>query len=140
MAGTFGRGKTMQNVKAAALSLAAAAIAVAVPLDARTPARTTTPRPDLADTAEGVYGGSVISDARGAGQADVTITVTKTSPNTVSVTSSYDRLPPFTIKLSRAMDTIQQVGTSVVFLLNLSKTPHGLDITDDEASWSGSKQ
>jgi hypothetical protein len=129
----------MQKVKAAAIGLAAAAIAVAAPLDARAPA-STTPRPDLANVAEGVYAGSVISDARGAGQADVTITVTKTAPNTVSITSSYDRLPPFTIKLSRAMNTIQQVGTSVVFLLNLSKTPHGLDITDDEASWSGSKQ
>ena len=94
---------------------------------------------DLADVAAGVYYGSVISDARGAGRAGVRIIVTKTAPETVSVSSSYDRLPPFTIKLTRAMNTIQQVGTSVVFLLNLSKDPRGLDITDDDASWSGSK-
>jgi hypothetical protein len=94
---------------------------------------------DLADLAAGVYYGNVISDARGAGRSDVTITVTKTAPDRVSVTSDYRRLPPFTIRLTRAMDTIQQVGTSVVFLLDLSKVPYGLGITDDDASWSGSK-
>jgi hypothetical protein len=94
---------------------------------------------DLADTAAGIYYGNVISDARGSGRSRVTISVTKTGPNTVSVSSDYGRLPPFTIRLTRAMNTIQQVGTSVVFLLDLSKGPYGLDITDDDASWSGSK-
>ena len=96
-------------------------------------------RYDLADTAAGVYYGSVISDARGSGRSNVSIFVTKTGPNTISVTSDYGRLPPFTIRLTRAMNTIQQVGTSVVFLLNLSRDPRGLDINDDDASWSGSK-
>jgi hypothetical protein len=95
--------------------------------------------PDLADIAAGAYYGSVISDARGAGRSGVTIIVTKTAPDTVSVTSNYGRLPPFTIRLTRAMSTIQQAGTSVVFLLDLSKGPYRLDITDDDASWSGSK-
>jgi hypothetical protein len=94
---------------------------------------------DLADMAAGVYYGNVISDARGAGRSGVTVIVAKRAPNTVSVTSNYGRLPPFTIRLTRAMNTIQQVGTSVVFLLDLSKGPYGLDVTDDEASWSGSK-
>jgi hypothetical protein len=93
---------------------------------------------DLADIAAGVYG-DVISDARGAGRSRVTIVVTKSAPNTVTVTSDYGRLPPFTIRLTRAMNTIQQVGSSVVFLLDLSKGPYCLDITDDDASWAGTK-
>jgi len=94
---------------------------------------------DLADIAAGIYHGDVISDARGASRSGVTIIVTKMGPNTVSVTSDYGRLPPFTVRLTRAMNTIQQVGSSVVFLLDLSKGPYGLDITDDDASWAGSK-
>jgi hypothetical protein len=93
--------------------------------------------PGLADSAAGVYHGSVISDARGSSRSGVTIIVTKTGPDSVSVSSNYGRLPPFTIRLTRAMNTIQQVGTSVVFLLDLSKG--SLDITDDDASWSGSR-
>ena len=96
-------------------------------------------RLDLADMAAGSYYGSVISDARGAGRSGVAGIVTKTGPNRVSVTSDYARLPPFTIRLTRAMNTIQQVGTSVVFLLDLSRGSYGLMITDDDASWAGSK-
>jgi hypothetical protein len=95
------------------------------------------PRPDLADIAAGVYDGSVISDARGAGRSDVRLTVVKTGPNTVYVTATYPRLPPFSAKLTRAMNTIQKVGGPGVFLLNLAKTPQGLDVTVDDASWSG---
>lgn len=95
-------------------------------------------RPDLADVAQGEYHGAVISDSRGAGQSDVTITVRKVSKNTVQVSSDYDRLPPFTIHLSRYMQTIQKSGSGdLVFLLDLSKSPHKLDVTDDQASWSG---
>ena len=32
------------------------------------------------------------------------------------------------------------VGTAHVFLLDLSRSPRHLDITDDDASWSGDKQ
>ena len=100
-----------------------------------------TPHPDLADTAAGSYYGSVISDSRGAGQSDVTITVVKSAPNTVTVSSSYPRLPTFTTRLTKAMQTIQQSGGgSTVFLLDLSKTPRHLDVTVDGASWSGDKQ
>src|SRR5688572_5953812 len=53
----------------------------------------TVPRPDLADTAAGTYRGDVISDSRGSSRSGVTITVTKSGPNTVQVVSSYDRLP-----------------------------------------------
>lgn len=95
---------------------------------------------DLADVASGTYAGEVISDARGSSRSGVTITVTKSGPNTVSVASSYPRLPAFTTRLTRVMQTIQQIGTAHVFLLDLSRTPHRLDITNDDASWSGEKQ
>lgn len=98
------------------------------------------PRLDLADTAAGTYSGDVISDARGSSQSDVTITVTKIAPNTVKVSSSYDRLPDFTVQLTRAMQTIQQRSGDNVFLLDLAKTPRHLDVTVDDASWSGDKQ
>ena len=124
---------------AAALA-AIACLGLTAPLDARTGGRAGAPRLDLADTAAGTYHGDVISDSRGSSQSDVTITVTKVGPNTVRVTSDYRRLPVFTTRLTRAMQTIQQVGTAQVFLLDLSKSPHSLDITDDEASWSGSKE
>ena len=97
------------------------------------------PKPDLADVAQGMYHGDVISDARGSSRSDVMITVTKTGPNTVRVTSDYPRLPAFTAKLTRAMHTIQNAGDSEVFLLDTSKSPPGLDVTVDDASWSGAK-
>jgi hypothetical protein len=97
------------------------------------------PKPDLADIAAGVYDGDVISDARGSGQSGVRITVVKTGPNTIAVTSSYPRLPPFSTRLTRAMNTIQRAGGPGVFLLDLSKSPHRLDITVDDASWSGER-
>jgi hypothetical protein len=108
----------------------------AVPLDAK-PSRKA--RVDLADTAAGVYHGDVISDARGSSQSDVTISVDKTGPNTVRITSDYERLPEFTTRLTRAMQTIQQVGTEQVFLLDLSKHPHTLMVTVDDASWGGER-
>jgi hypothetical protein len=95
------------------------------------------PRPDLADVAKGEYDGDVISDSRGESRSDVHITVTKVGPNRVQVASSYPRLPTFTIRLTREMQTIQNAGGSPVFLLDLSRSPRSLDITDDEASWSG---
>ncbi len=98
-----------------------------------------TPPPDLADIAAGIYDGDVISDARGSSRSNVRLTVTKTGPNVVSITSNYPRLPPFSARLTRAMNTIQKVGGPEVFLLDLSKRPVGLDVTVDNASWSGAK-
>ncbi len=98
------------------------------------------PRVDLADTAQGVYQGDVISDSRGAGRPGVTVTVSKTGPDTVQVTSDYGRLPPFSAHLARYMNTIQKTGPGgEVFLLDLSKSPRHLDVTDDQASWSGAR-
>jgi len=95
------------------------------------------PRPDFADIAAGIYDGDVISDARGSSRSNARLTVVKTGPNTVFVTASYPRMPPFSAKLTRAMNTIQKVGGPGVFLLDLSKNPQGLDVTVDDASWSG---
>lgn len=94
--------------------------------------------PDLADTVAGTYHGDVISDSRGSSQSHVMVTVTKSAPNTVSVVSSR-RLPTFTVRLTRAMQTIQQASGDNVFLVDTSKSPWSLDVTVDGASWSGSK-
>lgn len=102
-------------------------------------AQSSAPRPDLADIAAGSYDGDVISDARGSSRSNVRLTVVKSGPNTVYVTASYPRLPPFSARLTRAMNTIQSTGGPQVFLLDLSKRPLGLDVTVDDASWSGSK-
>jgi hypothetical protein len=103
------------------------------------PAAQHKPKLDLADTVQGTYYGDIISDSRGSSQSDVTVTVTKAGPNTVKVTTS-ERLPTFTVKLTRAMQTIQQARGDNVFLVDQSKSPWRLDVTVDEASWSGTKR
>lgn len=92
---------------------------------------------DLADAAAATYFGDIISDSRGSSRSDVTITVAKAGPNKVRVTSSDPRLPAFTVRLVRAMQTIQQASGDTVFLIDQSKSPWSLDVTVDGASWSG---
>jgi hypothetical protein len=107
-------------------------------LTARTAAAVERPR-DLAEVAEGRYAGDVISDARGASRAGVAITVTRVAPDTVRVSSSYSRLPTFTVGLTKAMQTIQQAGGENAFLLDLAKSPPLLMVTVDNASWAGAR-
>lgn len=97
-------------------------------------------RADLADMARGSYFGDIVSDARGSSRSGVRITVTRTGPNQVRVTSDQPRLPAFTARLGRAMDTLQNVGGEALFLLDLSKSPRTLMVTVDDASWAGSKE
>jgi hypothetical protein len=97
-------------------------------------------RADLADMAAGTYFGDVISDARGSSRSGVRLTVSRTGPNQVRVTSDYPRLPVFATRLSRAMDTLQNVGGDAVFLLDLAKSPRTLIVTVDDASWAGTKE
>ena len=97
------------------------------------------PRADLADLAQGRYSGDVISDARGSSQSGVHLVVTKIGPNQVEISSDYKRLPVFRARLTRAMQTIQNDGGNQVFLLDLARSPHRLDVTVDDASWSGSR-
>ena len=117
----------------AALS-ALAALLVAGPAFAQ-PQR----KPDLADAVAGTYAGDVISDSRGSSQSNVTLTVTRTGPNTVQVTSSYPRLPVITVPLTAAMNTIQQARGDSVFLYDRGKK--SLDVSFlNEVSWSGTRQ
>jgi hypothetical protein len=124
----------MDYARAAAVLLMAASLPIAN-IAASSPKK----RPDLADVAVGSYSGEVISDARGSSRSDVHIIVVKVAPSTIKVSSDYLRLPSFTAKLTRAMHTIQKVDGPEVFLLDLSKSPPGLDVTVDDASWSGVK-
>ena len=96
-------------------------------------------KPDLADAVAGTYHGDVISDSKGSSRSDVTLTVTRTGPNTVSVTSNYSRLPQITVPLTTAMSTIQQAGGDSVFLYDRGKK--SLDVSFlNEVSWSGTRQ
>jgi hypothetical protein len=94
-------------------------------------------RPDLADLSQGHYEGDVISDARGSSRSGVDVTITKIGKNTISVKADYRRIPPRTFQLTKVMDTVQNLGGSEVFLLELKKSPRQLSLTIDDASWSG---
>jgi hypothetical protein len=121
--------------------LAAALILAAAPAEAQRAGGTVrAARADLADMASGSYRGDVISDVRGTSRSGVRLSVAKIGPNQVRVTSDYPRLPAFTARLGRAMDTLQNVGGDAVFLLDLSKSPRSLTVTVDDASWAGSKE
>jgi hypothetical protein len=97
-------------------------------------------RADFADMAKGSYLGDVISDARGSSRSGVHIVVTRIGPNQVRVTSDYVRLPAFSARLTRAMDTLQNADGGEVFLLDLSKSPRTLMVTVDDASWAGTRE
>ena len=94
---------------------------------------------DLADRVAGTYNGDVISDARGSSKSGVTITVTRVGPNRVEVKSSYARIPTVTIPLEKAMDAILAASGPYVFLLDTVRSPDRLDLTIDDASWSGNR-
>lgn len=94
---------------------------------------------DLADRVAGTYKGDVISDARGSSRNDVTITVTRTGPNKIEIKSDYPRIPTVTIPLEKAMDAILAASGPYVFLLDTVRSPDRLDLTIDDASWSGTR-
>lgn len=96
-------------------------------------------KPDLADAVAGTYHGDVISDSKGSSRSDVTLTVTRTGPNTVSVTSDYKRLPQITVPLTTAMSTIQQARGDSVFLYDRTKNSLVVSFLN-EVSWSGTRQ
>ncbi len=117
------------------VALGAFLIAIPAAAGIAQPART-----DLAETAQGQYHGDVMSDARGSSRSDVRIMVTRIGPGRVRVSSDYPRLPAFETALTRAMDTIQNQGGDALFLLDLSKSPHSLHVTVDDASWAGTRE
>ena len=122
------------------LVIGAAAMAVPTAAAQRAGGTVRAARADLADMAAGAYAGDVISDARGSSRSGVRIVVTRIAPNQVRVTADYPRLPDFTTRLTRAMDTIQNSSGDQVFLLDLSKSPRSLMVTVDDASWAGTKE
>jgi hypothetical protein len=125
--------RTLVVATAIAISLSAGTTFAEPPKAA--PAR----KADLADRVVGTYKGAVISDARGSSRDDVTITVTRTGPNTVEIKSDYSRIPTVTIPLEQAMDAILAASGPSVFLLDTVRSPGRLDLTIDDASWSGTR-
>lgn len=106
---------------------------------AETPKATPAHKADLADRVAGTYKGAVASDARGSSRNNVTITVTRTGPNKVKIKSDYPRIPTVTIPLEKAMDAILAASGPSVFLLDTVRSPDRLDLTIDDASWSGNR-
>ncbi len=128
------------RLAAAILAIGAAALLVPPAAAQRTGGTARAVRADLADMAAGAYAGDVISDARGSSRSGVRVIVTKIGPNQVRVAADYARLPAFTARLTRAMDTIQNASGDQVFLLDLSKSPRTLMVTVDDASWAGARE
>ena len=106
---------------------------------AETPKAAPARKADLADRVAGTYKGAVISDARGSSRDNVTITVTRVGANKVEVKSGYARIPTVTIPLEKAMDAILAASGPYVFLLDTVRSPDRLDLTIDDASWSGTR-
>ncbi|HEY3948567.1 hypothetical protein [Phenylobacterium sp.] len=90
----------------AAIALLAAAASAAAPQR----------KPDLADAVAGSYAGDVISDSKGSSQSGVTLTLTRTGPNTVQITSSYPRLPVVSVGLTAAMSKIVMKSGDTAFV------------------------
>ncbi|GGJ52267.1 hypothetical protein CDQ92_16185 [Sphingopyxis bauzanensis] len=122
--------------------IVATALALSLPIattHAETSKATTARKADLADRVAGTYKGAVISDARGSSRDNVTITVTRVSANKVEIKSAYARIPTVTIPLEKAMDAILAARGPHVFLLDTVRSPDRLDLTIDDASWSGTR-
>ena len=118
---------------------AAAALLLPVAAQAETKPVAAPHKADLADRVAGTYKGNVASDARGSSRNNVTITVTRTGPNKVEIKSDYPRIPTVTIPLEKAMDAILAASGPSVFLLDTVRSPDRLDLTIDDASWSGNR-
>ncbi len=126
--------KTFDNPMRRAILVGAAATLLAAGASAAAPER----KPDLADAVAGTYGGDVISDSKGSSQSGVTLTLTRTGPNTVQVTSSYKRLPVISVPLTAAMGKIVQKNGDSPFVYD--RATHKLDVSfNNEVSWSGEK-
>lgn len=121
------------------LTAAAAALLPVAAVHAETKPTAAPRKADLADRVAGTYKGDIISDARGSSKSGVTITVTRTGPNKVEIKSSHPRIPTVTIPLEKAMDAILAAGGPYVFLLDTVRSPEKLDLSIDDASWSGNR-
>ncbi len=101
------------------------------------------PRPDLADVVAGTYAGDVTSDSRGSSKSDVTLTVSKTGPNTIQVTSDYARLGTVSFALERMYNQmiLAAGNTKATFVYDPSKNPVRLDYSPDgSVAYAGNKE
>lgn len=92
---------------------------------------------DLADRIAGTYEGNVMPDARGEASSKVVITVTRVGPDQVEIRSDYPYIPKVTITLQKALDAIVSTSGPHVLLLDTIRGPNRLDLTINDASWSG---
>ena len=98
-------------------------------------------RLDLADVAEGVYEGDVVSDSKGESKAGVRLMVTRIDVDKVRITSDYARLPSIDVPLQLAMGRIVSGKGDSPFVLDRSKNPPHLDVSfHNEVSWSGARR
>jgi hypothetical protein len=110
---------------------------VAPPQQSAQPQQSAGP-PDLAAMLEGVWYGNVISDSRGGSQSDVTVTIRRTSRNTIAITSDYTRLPAVTVRLTRAMQSILAAEGSTVINYDTASEKKELGIVfEGIVAWSG---
>lgn len=97
-------------------------------------------KPDLADMMAGTWHGDVISDSQGSSRSDVTLTLIRTGPNQVRITSDYPRLPVVTVTIERAMQMVVNANGDTAFAYDPTKQPPQLDVSfHNEVSWSGVK-
>jgi hypothetical protein len=96
---------------------------------------------ELAEMATGVYRGDVVSDAKGSSRSDVTVTVARAGQRRIRVTSDYPRLGAVELELDRVGQTLQGVGASALFLLELEKDPPQLHYNPDgEVAYVGQRR
>jgi hypothetical protein len=108
------------------------------PAPQKAPAKPATPRPDLATNLEGEWNGDVTSDMRGSSRDNVAITIIRTAPNAITITSGYKRLPRVTVPLMQASGrTIARSGDTTVFY-DPTANPPSLDVVfNGEVAWRG---
>lgn len=100
------------------------------------------PAPDIANTLEGVWKGDVISDVKGGSESGVTITIRRTGPKTVTVTSDYHRLPTMIIPLGKGPDgTIFEARGMNNIFYDPRQNPAMLNVTyNAEVAWAGHRK
>jgi hypothetical protein len=97
-------------------------------------------KPDLGDLLQGTWHGDVISDSKGSSRNDVTLILTRSGVNQVTITSDYPRLPVVTVRVERAMQSIIAADGDTAFSYDTTKQPPQLDVSfHNEVSWSGTK-
>lgn len=98
-------------------------------------------KPDLADMLSGTWAGDVISDSKGSSRSDVTLTIERTGPNMIRISSDYPRLPVITVPVERVMTVVMNRGGNSTVLYDPTRSPPKLDVSfNNEVSWSGARQ